>query len=98
MVAANGVDGRLIDELTGFGGTVGARSELFPVDLHAGGINNAARGGWHFRADAFPGDQRDFMSHACIVLYGTAIFLSEVRAGGLVERNPSLCGENGVLL
>src|ERR1700682_3925183 len=98
MVAANGVDGRLIDELTGFGGTVGARSELFPVDLHAGGVNNAASGGCHFRADAFPGDQRDFMSHACIVLYVKAIFLSKVGAAGLLERNPSLCGGNRVLL
>src|SRR5260370_34423567 len=61
-----GIDSGLIYELACFGGAivVGARRELFPLDLHAGGIDDAARGRGHFRADAFAGNQRDFMSHA----------------------------------
>jgi len=43
-----------------------------------------------FRTDAFSGDQRDFMSHGCILLYARVIGLSKrARAGSFQTRNPT---------
>ena len=68
-VAANGFDGRFLDVLTRFGRFFGAPFDDLPVDGDAGGVQNALGCGSYFGADAFPGDERDFMFHRSIQLY-----------------------------
>ena len=61
-ITAHGFHGCFGDELALFGGFVGASLDFFPIDFGSGRFEDAARGGGHFRADAFAGDQRDFVS------------------------------------
>ena len=61
-IAAHGFNGGFGDELAFFGGFVGAGFNFFPVDFRSCSLEDAARGGGDFRADAFAGDQRDFVS------------------------------------
>jgi hypothetical protein len=75
----------LVDELTGFGGAVGAGGKFFPVDLNAGGVDDALGRGGNFGTDAFAGNQRDFVSHMRIVLYAMGLCLSK-GAGSRVAR------------
>jgi hypothetical protein len=68
MVSAYRLDGALIDQLAGLGGFIGAGFEFFPIDLDAGGFQDAFCGCGDFGPDAFAGDQGYFISHGCIVL------------------------------
>jgi len=77
MVAPYGLDGCLINELASLGGLVGACFELFPVDLDAGGFEDALDRCGYFGSDTFAGDQGDFVSHGCIVLYAKVSGLSK---------------------
>jgi hypothetical protein len=52
----------LIDQLALFRSFVGAGFELFPVDLDAGGFQDAANGACDLWADTFAGNQCDFVS------------------------------------
>jgi hypothetical protein len=78
MVAAHGVDGALVDQLAHFGGFVRAGFQHFPVDLYSRGLQNALGGRGNLGPDALAGDQSDFVSHGCIVLYAKVSGLSKV--------------------
>src|SRR5260221_11822138 len=93
-MAAHGSDSALVDELACFGGAIGARLEFFPLNLHSGGVDDALCGCRYFRADAFAGDQGDFVSHGCIVLYAKPITLSKYGNGGVGRKNPAVLGPN----
>ena len=85
-----------LTRLACFGGFVGARFELFPIDLHAGGFQDAPGGGRDFRPDAFSGDQSDFVSHGCIVLYAKVCMLVEsAPRQGCREENCARCAVAG---
>jgi hypothetical protein len=75
--ATDRLDGRLVNELARFGGLVRACFQLFPVDFHADGFENALGGCRNLGTNAFSGDQSDFVSHGCIVLYAKALKLSK---------------------
>jgi len=50
------------------GGAVGPPGDLFPVDLHARGFQDAASRGGYFRPDSFARDESNFVSDHCILL------------------------------
>ena len=68
VIAPHRLDRGLADQLAFFRALVGAPFQFFPIDLHARGFQDAPHCGGDFRADAFAGDQRDFVSHRCIIL------------------------------
>ena len=70
-IAADRIDGGLVEYGAAFGfagGAFGAGVNFFPVNLDAGGFQDAANGAGDFGADAFAGEQRNFVSHRCILL------------------------------
>jgi hypothetical protein len=81
----------LIDELAGFGGAVGARGKFFPLDWHSGGIDDALGGRRNLGADAFAGDNCDFVAHGCIVLYAKGKLLSKGGSAGCSKGTAPLC-------
>jgi len=58
----------LIDALALIIGVTGATGDFFPLDLYPGGFENAARSGGNFGADAFTGDERNFVVQSGISL------------------------------
>ncbi len=52
----------------GAAGCISAGFDLLPINIDASRFQDALHGGRNLGADAFTGDQRDFMSHSCIVL------------------------------
>jgi hypothetical protein len=58
--------------------------------LHACGIDDSAGGGGNFRADAFAGNQGDFVPHGCIVLYAKVLTLSKVCNARVARKAPLL--------
>jgi hypothetical protein len=58
----------LIDALALIIGVTGATGDFFPFDLYPGGLENAASSGGNFGADAFTGDERNFVFHGGISL------------------------------
>jgi hypothetical protein len=87
MISPYGVDGGSVDELACFGRFIGARFEFFPIELHSCGFQNALGGRGNLGSNAFAGNQSDFVSHGCIVLYAKASGLSKARGAKLSGRN-----------
>ena len=65
---ANGLDGGLIHALALITGVTGATGDFLPLDLDARSFENAARSGGYFGADAFAGNERNFVFHGSISL------------------------------
>src|SRR5205807_10535941 len=76
-VSANGFHGRLVYTFSLVGGIVRASCNLFPLDLHAGGFQNAARRDGNFRADSFARDEGNLVFGHCILLYAKRIPMSK---------------------
>src|ERR1700722_15376353 len=86
MISSHGVGGALVEELTCFGRFIGAGFEHFPIELHSRSFQNALGGCGNLWTDALAGDQCDFVSHGCIVLYAKVSGLSKGTRRGVVRK------------
>src|SRR5229473_5094409 len=76
-IPAHGFDGQLVDACSLVGGIGSAPANLFPIELHPSGFQDAARRGGYFRANSFAGDKGNFVSNHCIQLYAKRLSLSK---------------------